>query len=153
MGEKNSTRLSRAGDLVTFSVSYYGRSIELWASTILVLFEDDRDVDDGTGPPFAEVPGGSGEERSTMNSYPPELLAQLAPVMFVAGLDASPNPQDPAAQGTPPKPQDPFTVLKYRLREALISQRKVAIWQPEKAKVFQAVLVETVSARKFMYLN
>ncbi|TCD60784.1 hypothetical protein EIP91_009513, partial [Steccherinum ochraceum] len=75
-----------------------------------------------------------------MNSYPPELLAQLAPVMFVAGLDA-PNPQDASgAQGTPSKQQDPFVILKHRLREALIAQRKVAIWQPEKAKVFQAVL-------------
>ncbi|TCD61939.1 hypothetical protein EIP91_007679 [Steccherinum ochraceum] len=78
-----------------------------------------------------------------MNSYPPELLAQLAPVMFVAGLDA-PNPQDASAtQGTPSKQQDPFVILKHRLREALIAQRKVAIWQPEKAKVFQAVLVDT----------
>ncbi|KAH8087832.1 Gryzun, putative trafficking through golgi-domain-containing protein [Cristinia sonorae] len=74
-----------------------------------------------------------------MNSYPPELLAQLAPVMFVAGLDVpSPNPQE----ATPSRQQDPFAVLKQRLRDALISQRKVAIWQPEKAKIFQAVLVD-----------
>ena len=78
-----------------------------------------------------------------MNSYPPELLAQLAPVMFVAGLDApnktepsTPSP-DPQAQppetpppSTPSKPSDPFTVLIHRLREALGVQRKVAIYQP-----------------------
>ncbi|THH33085.1 hypothetical protein EUX98_g1139 [Antrodiella citrinella] len=74
-----------------------------------------------------------------MNSYPPELLAQLAPVMFVAGLDA---PPEPPSQATPSKQQDSFAVLKHRLRESLISQRKVAIWQPEKAKLFQAVLVD-----------
>ncbi|KAI5826272.1 hypothetical protein K523DRAFT_419385 [Schizophyllum commune Tattone D] len=78
-----------------------------------------------------------------MNSYPPELLAQLAPVMFVAGLDApnktepsTPSP-DPQAQppetpppSTPSKSSDPFTVLILRLREALGVQRKVAIYQP-----------------------
>lgn len=85
------------------------------------------------------------KQRDKMNSYPPELLAQLAPVMFVAGLDAPPNPPDPA-QGAPSKLQDPFAVLKHRLREALVSQRKVAIWQPEKMKIFQAVLVDAVRA-------
>lgn len=77
-----------------------------------------------------------------MNSYPPELLAQLAPVMFVAGLDippTSPTPQSPS-----PKPQDPFNVLSLRLREALTAQRKVAIWQPDKSKKFQVVLVDPV---------
>ncbi|KAF9078111.1 Gryzun, putative trafficking through golgi-domain-containing protein [Rhodocollybia butyracea] len=38
-----------------------------------------------------------------MNSYPLELLAQLAPVMFVAGLDSPPPP----AQLTPPLPTAP----------------------------------------------
>ncbi|KAL1746670.1 Gryzun, putative trafficking through golgi-domain-containing protein [Schizophyllum fasciatum] len=77
-----------------------------------------------------------------MNSYPPELLAQLAPVMFVAGLDAPkteppPSSPDPQAQppetpppSTPSKLTDPFTVLILRLREALSAQRKVAIYQP-----------------------
>lgn len=66
-----------------------------------------------------------------MNSYPPELLAQLAPIMFVAGLDT------PAT-----KSQDAFQVLTLRLRDALLAQRKVAIWQPEKNKSFQVVLVD-----------
>lgn len=72
-----------------------------------------------------------------MNSYPPELLTQFAPVMFVAGLDLPP----PSSGG---KVQDPFIVLSYRLREALLQQRKVAIWQPEKNKTFQVVLVDKV---------
>ncbi|RPD57771.1 hypothetical protein L226DRAFT_490820 [Lentinus tigrinus ALCF2SS1-7] len=87
-----------------------------------------------------------------MNSYPPELLVQLAPVMFVAGLDtqAQPQPQPPQtpaspAPSTPITPQtrqDAFYVLAMRLRDALVSQRKVAIWQPEKSKTFQVVLVD-----------
>ncbi|PPQ93844.1 hypothetical protein CVT25_013553 [Psilocybe cyanescens] len=80
-----------------------------------------------------------------MNSYPPELLAQLAPVMFVAGLDAPPAPP-PASPISPTvpvsKPQDAFQVLALRLREALLAQRKVAIWQPEKNKSFQVILVD-----------
>uniref|UniRef100_A0A8H7Y8D4 Trafficking protein particle complex subunit 11 domain-containing protein n=1 Tax=Psilocybe cubensis TaxID=181762 RepID=A0A8H7Y8D4_PSICU len=79
-----------------------------------------------------------------MNSYPPELLAQLAPVMFVAGLDLPPAPP-PASPSTPApvsKPHDAFQVLTLRLREALLAQRKVAIWQPEKNKSFQVILVD-----------
>ncbi|KAH9915858.1 Gryzun, putative trafficking through golgi-domain-containing protein [Fomitopsis serialis] len=68
-----------------------------------------------------------------MNSYPPELLTQLAPVMFVGGLDPPP---------TSGKTTDPFLVLSHRLREALANQRKVAVWQPEKKKTFQVVLVD-----------
>lgn len=68
-----------------------------------------------------------------MNSYPPELLAQLAPVMFVAGLD--PPPTSPAQK------QDSFQILTLRLRDALLAQRKVAIWQPQKTKTFQVMLV------------
>ncbi|KAF9012565.1 glutathione transferase omega-1 [Cyathus striatus] len=76
-----------------------------------------------------------------MNSYPPELLAQLAPVMFAAGLDAPQAPADPS--GAPPsKPTDPFQLLSLRLREALLSQRKPAIWNPEKNKTFQVLLVD-----------
>ncbi|GLB37359.1 putative foie gras liver health family 1 [Lyophyllum shimeji] len=76
-----------------------------------------------------------------MNSYPPELLAQLAPVMFVAGLDAFP-PVPPQPSGpTPTRPND-FTVLAARLREALQAQRKVAVWQPEKFKTFQVIIVD-----------
>ncbi|RDB24899.1 Trafficking protein particle complex subunit 11 [Hypsizygus marmoreus] len=69
-----------------------------------------------------------------MNSYPPELLAQLAPVMFVAGLDVPPSP--------PPAKGNDFGLLTHRLREALQAQRKVAIWQPEKAKTFQIIIVD-----------
>lgn len=89
-----------------------------------------------------------------MNSYPPELLAQLAPVMFVAGLDPppttpmpltpqTPTPQIPTDTPTTPtsKSQDAFAVLRMRLRDALLSQRKVAIWQPEKTKSFQVIPV------------
>ena len=86
-----------------------------------------------------------------MNSYPPELLTQLAPVMFVAGLDvATPPESTPPSSPQPPTPsggrpqQDPFTVLTLRLRDALVAQRKVAIWQPEKSKTFQVILVEKV---------
>ncbi|KAF5317622.1 hypothetical protein D9758_018224 [Tetrapyrgos nigripes] len=92
-----------------------------------------------------------------MNSYPVELLAQLAPVMFVAGLDAP--AQAPSAPSTPQaaaisladntekvqistRPQDPFITLTLRLRDALQAQRRAAIWQPEKAKKFQVILVD-----------
>ncbi|KAF9809102.1 hypothetical protein IEO21_07571 [Rhodonia placenta] len=68
-----------------------------------------------------------------MNSYPPELLAQLAPVMFVGGLE----PPQPPGQG-----KDPFAVLSWRLRESLLHQRKVAIWQPERARKFQVVIAD-----------
>src|SRR5467141_629952 len=68
-----------------------------------------------------------------MNSYPAELLAQLAPVMFVAGLDVS---QSPSSK------QDAFQILTLRLRDALLIQRRVSIWQPEKNNTFQVVLVD-----------
>lgn len=74
-----------------------------------------------------------------MNSYPPELLAQLAPVMFVAGLDQQAAPD--SSPVPPQKSSDPFQLLSVRLREALLAHRKVAIWQPEKNKSFQVVLV------------
>lgn len=82
-----------------------------------------------------------------MNSYPPELLAQLAPVMFVAGLDVPSNtgnqpPGTPQSPSSSNKISDPFHILIVRLREALTSQRKVAIWQPEKSKTFHAALVD-----------
>ncbi|KAK7057624.1 Gryzun, putative trafficking through golgi-domain-containing protein [Favolaschia claudopus] len=82
-----------------------------------------------------------------MNSYPPELLAQLAPVMFVAGLDAITSTpasvaQSPITPTTPKSQQDPFVLLTVRLREALLTQRKVAIWQPDKSKTFQIIPVD-----------
>jgi hypothetical protein len=64
-----------------------------------------------------------------MNSYPVELLAQLAPVMFVAGLAAQPA-------------QDPFAQLAARLRDTLQSRLRPAIWAPDRAKSFHVVLVE-----------
>ncbi|KAL4064245.1 Gryzun, putative trafficking through golgi-domain-containing protein [Scleroderma yunnanense] len=77
-----------------------------------------------------------------MNSYPAEMLVQLAPIMFVAGLDP---PQATTAAGSPPpKTQDPFSVLTTRLRDALLSQRKPAIWNPERTKTFQVALVDRV---------
>lgn len=96
-----------------------------------------------------------------MNSYPPELLLQLAPVMFVGGLDiqrsaapsSSPPPSarassPPLAPTTPKRVHsDPFTLLTHRLREALIQHRKPTIWAPEavrKSKTFQVVLVDKV---------
>ncbi len=84
-----------------------------------------------------------------MNSYPTELLVQLAPVMFVAGLDVSapPEPVSSAVPGSGPSTrltQDPFTSLTVRLRDALLSQRTAVIWQPEKNKSFQTVLVDKV---------
>jgi len=83
-----------------------------------------------------------------MNSYPPELVVQLAPVMFVAGLDVPSSPELPSSTSDPPSisrpAQDPFTVLTIRLRDALLSQRITAIWQPDKSKTFQTVLVDKV---------
>lgn len=89
-----------------------------------------------------------------MNSYPAELVLQLVPIMFVAGLD---EPRPPVLDGqtensagptTPRKPtSDPFYLLTMRLREALVSQRKPTIWSPEtvrKSKTFQVLLVDKV---------
>jgi hypothetical protein len=72
-----------------------------------------------------------------MNSYPPELLVQLAPIMFVAGLDL-PSSTQPSS----PTKSNEFATLTSRLRDALQNQRKVAIWQSEKTKTFQVVLVD-----------
>ncbi|KAI6029321.1 Gryzun, putative trafficking through golgi-domain-containing protein [Pisolithus microcarpus] len=89
-----------------------------------------------------------------MNSYPTEMLVQLAPIMFVAGLDLPPTlaaapvvpslaNKDPSSPPTPPpKVQDPFTLLIFRLREVLLSQSKSAVWSPDRTKVFQVVLVD-----------
>ncbi|KLO13661.1 hypothetical protein SCHPADRAFT_852230 [Schizopora paradoxa] len=106
-----------------------------------------------------------------MNSYPAELIVQLAPVMFVAGLDSAANQQRrPQASGTSPPPpaptaavstqgtapvagpssgskpeRDPFAILAARLRDALASQRRPAVWSPEavrKGKIFQVTFVD-----------
>ena len=86
---------------------------------------------------------------ATMNSYPIELLAQLAPVMFVAGLNPPTSSAPPTATGTPPtsstpRAQDPFAPLIARLRTTLSGVRQVSIWRSEKAKTFQVVLVDKV---------
>jgi hypothetical protein len=65
-----------------------------------------------------------------MNSYPVELLTQLAPVMFVAGLEIPSEQQ-----------QDMFTNLTHRLRDALPTL-KSAIYQPEKTKSFHVIFVD-----------
>lgn len=86
-----------------------------------------------------------------MNSYPPDLLVQLSPVMFVAGLGPPqpPQPPQPSTPATPQsataRPQDPFILLGSRLKDALLAQRAPAIWQPDKSKTFQVVLVDPVS--------
>ena len=86
-----------------------------------------------------------------MNSYPPELLVQLAPVMFVAGLGPQ-QPAPPAASAAAAAPQspatrtqDPFALLATRLKDALLAQRRPAVWAPDKSKTFQVVLVDPVS--------
>ncbi|KAG2132301.1 Gryzun, putative trafficking through golgi-domain-containing protein [Suillus bovinus] len=88
-----------------------------------------------------------------MNSYPAELLVQLAPVMFVAGLDLPPalsNSPSSALQSlgqtqsppsAPTKTQDHFTSLITRLRDVIQSQRKPAIWAPERMRAFQMILM------------
>ena len=82
-----------------------------------------------------------------MNSYPSELLTQLAPVMFVAGLDplssSPPVPQSPpATPKTQQQHQDPFNLLTLRLRESFLSQRNPLVWAPEKSKTFQILPVD-----------
>ena len=91
---------------------------------------------------------------ATMNSYPLELLAQLAPVMFVAGLNSPTSPASPPPTPTvppmsptspsTPRAQDPFASLVARLRTTLSALRQVSIWQSEKARAFQVVLVDKV---------
>jgi trafficking protein particle complex subunit 11 len=85
-----------------------------------------------------------------MNSYPIELTAQLAPVMFVAGVDPSAS-ADPSSAPTPTSPSrspekaksgDPFDTLITRLRDALAQQRKLEIWKSEKSRSFQTVIVD-----------
>lgn len=81
-----------------------------------------------------------------MNSYPPELLVQLAPVMFVAGLSDSPS-SNAETMDPDGRSQDQFTALAQRLREVLGTQRKATIWTSEatrKAKLFQVVFVDKV---------
>lgn len=77
-----------------------------------------------------------------MNSYPIELLAQLSPIMFVAGLEPSPiaapsttivSTGETLASPPPTPSKSPpleFEILTQRLREGFASQRRLSIWQP-----------------------
>jgi trafficking protein particle complex subunit 11 len=71
-----------------------------------------------------------------MNSYPIELLCQHAPLMFVAGLDL------------PKDTKDPFHSLVARLRESFLSRPKGLIWDQERSKNFNILLVDKVSRRE-----
>ena len=69
--------------------------------------------------------------------------------MFIAGIEP-PSAPEPVQSVVPDSPQatrplqDPFTMLTIRLRDALLSQRTTSVWQPEKSKTFQSVLVDKV---------
>lgn len=113
-----------------------------------------------------------------MNSYPNELLAQHAPLMFVAGLNpdtpssapsatptapasaptiSSPTPAHTASASvtgiptnSPPSSDasgrtDPFAVLTSRLTSVLTARRKGVVWDPDRAKSFQVLLVDKAS--------
>ena len=89
-----------------------------------------------------------------MNSYPSELLVQLAPVMFVAGLGTPAPPAPPTSPQSPsPKPQDAFVLLATRLKDVLQAQRRPSVWQPDKSKTFQVVFVEPVRSRLYWFAN
>jgi trafficking protein particle complex subunit 11 len=121
---------------------------------------------------FTFTPLHSFANELAMNSYPAELLVQLAPVMFVAGLTprTSQTTQSPLTptEPTPPPTEagqpneqlqtagntsrrrdtvDQFDSLARRLRDVLTTQRKPAIWEPEvsrKSKSFHVVFVDEV---------
>ncbi|KAG8957730.1 hypothetical protein FRC03_009851 [Tulasnella sp. 419] len=101
-----------------------------------------------------------------MNSYPIELLAQYAPLMFVAGLtEGAQAPQSPSSShqtnlnNTPSSPiqspksqpdgpslngrlNDPFESLISRLRTTMATRRKGTVWDTERGKSFQVILVD-----------
>ena len=91
-----------------------------------------------------------------MNSYPAELLLQHAPLMFVAGLEPPQSPPPAlvidntatsplSPQGALiPESRDPFAVLTGRLRNALITRRRGAIWDSDKTHRFNVLLVDKV---------
>ena len=99
-----------------------------------------------------------------MNSYPVELLVQHAPLMFVAGLDpataggdtissssTSPAPVDPHMQQHERRgsmnqdAKDPFVVLTSRLRNSFATRRRGAVWDLNKSRHFNILLVDKVS--------
>lgn len=98
-----------------------------------------------------------------MNSYPIELLVQHAPLMFVAGLDvSSPTPlaaqpkESTSAPGSDdhnvlhahaPESRDPFITLQSRLRAAFSARRRGVIWDTNKSKHFDVIVVDKVGAR------
>ncbi|KZT58702.1 hypothetical protein CALCODRAFT_432256 [Calocera cornea HHB12733] len=89
-----------------------------------------------------------------MNSYPSELLLQLAPLMFVAGLEAFPPPVPTTTATAPatgsssssnsasPPPANGFALLAHRLRKTLGVHRKSSVWDPERGKDFDVLLVD-----------
>lgn len=93
-----------------------------------------------------------------MNSYPIELLVQHAPLMFVAGLgdqsathtgvpvhnDALPNPDLERRSSVNQDARDPFAVLTSRLRNSFASRRRGTIWDLNKSRHFNVVLVDKV---------
>lgn len=94
-----------------------------------------------------------------MNSYPIELLVQHAPMMFVAGLDVPPTPSVvPPSNGTASEPtvsladgnqslpdsRDPFVVLQSRLKAAFTARRRGSIWDLNKSKHFNVIVVDKV---------
>jgi len=93
-----------------------------------------------------------------MNSYPIELLVQHAPLMFVAGLgdqsathtgvpvhnDALPNPDLERRGSVNQDARDPFAVLTSRLRNSFASRRRGTIWDLNKSRHFNVVLVDKV---------
>lgn len=100
-----------------------------------------------------------------MNSYPVELLIQHAPLMFVAGLDTSSSsssvpPAIPVNGDALQSPtlaherrdsvnqdttRDPFLVLISRLRTSFAARRRGAIWDLNKSRHFNVLLVDKVS--------
>ncbi|KAG8923830.1 hypothetical protein FRC02_010860 [Tulasnella sp. 418] len=100
-----------------------------------------------------------------MNVYPIELLAQYAPLMFVAGLtEGNQAPQSPSSSSptnsnkthspieSPQlmsegsslsgKSDDPFESLIARLCAILVRRRKDTVWDTERDGSFQAILVK-----------
>ena len=124
-------------------------------TSVIFVFSADRFSLLDCNPPLCTSLRLDGQSlTATMNSYPLELLAQLAPVMFVAGLNPPKSPTSPPTSPTSPpinlaspstpRPQDPFASLITRLRTTLSALRQASIWQSEKAKTFQVVLVDKV---------
>lgn len=91
-----------------------------------------------------------------MNSYPSELLTQLGPVMFIAGLDMVPDTSQSDTETSEDDrilgkrlQGDPFILLAKRLREVLqeTSIKKGTIWVGDTERAgpgFRILLVDKV---------